>query len=296
MIEPKERKRKAPIFNVPLVCKLCGKETYRKSPVQKYCEPCSEVKDFERKSKWAKEHPKKWGQKDLILQKKKTIEERARLENRGTQVAQRVRRGMSWPATLDEDFKNMVRVSVPFSWSFSKNAIFSMNTNSGHVFLRKKARGVRDALTMAIKAALSSEQPFYRGKVWLDILVQKPNNRGDAVNLIDSICDAVKVAIGIDDRYFSIRVLDWEIVKENHRLFVGISQSIEEHHAVCAYCGRLVPETHLSAHKRTCKTCRHQGEFDRFMFTNDEKETEEGQINLFGIRPKSDDPKGDMDA
>jgi hypothetical protein len=109
---------------------------------------------------------------------------------------------------------------------------------------------------MKLKNAMRGGESFYRGKVWLDILVQKPNNRGDAVNLLDSICDVVKEAIGIDDRYFSIRRLDWEIVKKDPLIYIGIGQEISEHHFCCTYCGRMVPESEKSAHKRTCKNCR----------------------------------------
>lgn len=234
------------------LCKRCNNETKRKSGVQKYCLGCSNLADIERKKKYRENSKPKTPRSQQSL---KSLSESNRLESRGHSVNDDSKRKITWMGDSLPDFLRVVRVSVPFSWSFSKNAIFSMSTQRGHVYIRKNARLVRDHLTIVLKKAVS-EMPFFRGKVWLDILVQKPSNKGDAVNVVDSVCDAVKVAIGIDDRYFSIRRLDWEIVKENPKIFVGVAQEITEHHFVCTYCGKLWPESHKASHRSTCRHCR----------------------------------------
>lgn len=101
-----------------------------------------------------------------------------------------------------------------------------------------------------------------QNRVWLDILVQKPNQRGDAVNFVDLICDAAKSAIGIDDRWFSIRRLDWQIVKDDPKIYIGIGQEDVPAVQACSSCGRLLPfsEFHKNTRlqngvSRNCKEC-----------------------------------------
>lgn len=139
-----------------------------------------------------------------------------------------------------------------------------MAKTKGHVFMRKECRATRDALQLTIQNFVrSSGITFYVGKVWIDILVQKPNMKGDAINLIDSICDAVKLAIGIDDRWFSIRKLDWEIVKVDPKIYVGIGQSIQETHFICSFCGRAQGLSKKAGkHKRICGDCARKAKGD----------------------------------
>ena len=245
--------RASPTFSETIDCKLCGVTTVRRGPIQSYCIPCSEARDLERKRKWAAKNPPKT--KTRENQKAKSIAERVRLQDRGRIASSKLDRGMGWPVSCDDDIYRFVRVKVPFSWGFSKNAIFSMNRKLGHVFIRKKSRDLRNNLTALIAKSVKDER-FFTGKVWLDIFVQKPDNKGDAVNVVDMVCDAVKDAIGVDDRYFSIRKLDWQIMKENPMLYVGVGQSITEDHFYCCYCGREQPLTNRSSQKSTCKDCR----------------------------------------
>ena len=109
--------------------------------------------------------------------------------------------------------------------------------------------------------------PIVHNKVWIDILVQKPNHKGDAVNVVDLVCDAVKDAIDrVDDRWFCIRRLDWQIVKGDPRLFVGVGQDSDEDCQVCSYCGQIKPLPEFNAARnqplgvgRECKACRRAG-------------------------------------
>ena len=107
---------------------------------------------------------------------------------------------------------------------------------------------------------------FFNNKVWLDVLVQKPNHKGDAVNVLDLVCDAIKEAIGVDDRWFAIRRLDWEIVKDNPRLVLGVSQDSDVDSQLCSYCGQIKPFAafNRSRHSRLgvgreCVDCRRSG-------------------------------------
>lgn len=155
----------------------------------------------------------------------------------------------------------MVRVKVPFSYRASKNAIWSMGARSGHVFARRAAKEYRSALAMEIRMASRSVE-WHEAKVWIDILVEKPDMRGDAVNVIDLVCDAVKDAIGVDDRWFSIRRVDWAVVKDGPCLYVGVSQVATEAQRACSVCGSIKPLTSFAERKhvrrgrsRECADC-----------------------------------------
>jgi uncharacterized Zn-finger protein len=111
-----------------------------------------------------------------------------------------------------------------------------------------------------LESAISGKK-IYRNKVWIDIFVQKPDHRGDAINFVDLIADAIKVAIGIDDRWFSIRRVDWQIVKENPRIFIGIGQQDLFDSKICSYCGRILPEKNFSKSGRECRECTSQKKF-----------------------------------
>lgn len=165
---------------------------------------------------------------------------------------------MMWPAE-DVHVTRMIRVAVPFDRRFSKNALWSMSSK-GHVYMRQEIREVRDRLIAELARAGG---PWFEGKVWIDIFVEKPNARSDAINVIDLVCDAVKIAINVDDRWFCIRRLDWSVVKEEPRIIVGVGQSVTEHHRICSYCGRELTLDHFHRDKqnrlgrgRECLECR----------------------------------------
>jgi hypothetical protein len=241
----------------PFNCKECGIETARRAPVQKYCLPCSDKRDIMRKTKWAKEHPQKVDPVKLAARREAKD---ARVRERGEIISHENRSNITWMATNEPDIQRVVRTAFPFTWGFSKNRIYSLGPKYGHVFIREEGRQLRHAVGLQIKRAMG-DMKFYKGKVWLDIMVQKPDNKGDAVNVVDTICDIVKHAIGIDDRYFSIRRLDWEIVKTKPMIFIGIGQEIGSDHFVCAYCGRHLPLKRISAQRRTCLDCQHGSHF-----------------------------------
>ncbi len=124
------------------------------------------------------------------------------------------------------------------------------------MYIRKEIAKTKDDLIFQIKCAIG-DRKFHKGKVWIDLLVEKPNNKGDAINVLDTICDCIKIAIGIDDRYFSIRRLDWDIIKTDPKIFIGIGQEITEENFACTYCGLLKSIKQISSNRRTCLDCRH---------------------------------------
>jgi hypothetical protein len=232
-----------------VICQSCGTGAPRRGASQKYCQACSIKRDLERKAAWSKTHfgPKYEMKKSEIIENGRIIsgQEHASL--------------LSW-FNAGPNLLWLVRVSVPFDWSASKNHMFTAR-KFGHVALKAESRAYRDAIGYTIKSAMRNQR-VVQNKVWIDIFIQKPNQRGDAANFVDLICDAIKEAIGIDDRWFSIRRLDWQIVKDNPRIFIGIGQDTSTEVQACSSCGRLLDASHYHRHKgskvgmaRNCHSC-----------------------------------------
>lgn len=233
-----------------IVCQSCGEAAPKRGHVQLYCEPCSAARDQLRKRRWAKANGRR-------------AYDRARsaVANAGRRINAPLRatlfdgandRGLCWYA----------KVSVPFTWAASKNHIFSSaRDNAGHVAKRQARVRFQQELAARIRSSLDDEQ-IVQNKLWIDIFVQKPNHKGDAVNFVDTICDAVKEAVGVDDRWFALRSVDWQIVKDDPRIYVGLGQESAVPSQVCSSCGRILPFDRFQRHKgtpsgfaRNCKDC-----------------------------------------
>lgn len=210
--------------------------------MQKYCGNCSERSDLQRKKVVAKERAGRSLGKEIgaaiSLDKARTI-------------------GFARPCP---DLLWIARISVPFSYAASKNHIYSL-VASGHVRLRKNSKAIKDLITAEFTRALAGQRVAHN-KVWIDILVQKSNHKGDAINVIDLVCDGIKRALPVDDRWFCIRSLDWEVVRDGGYIFIGIGQDTKEDAQVCSYCGQIktLKHFHPAANKhlgfgRECRTC-----------------------------------------
>jgi endogenous inhibitor of DNA gyrase (YacG/DUF329 family)/uncharacterized Zn-finger protein len=227
-----------------ITCKICGKPTIRKSYSQKYCFDCSNNADRARKLKWAKEHYSSVDRDKQRVDGKMIRPYRAmagairnKTIDKGNAVWTKMKK-------FNEDYGLLFRFSVPFDQNYSKNALWR-TCNRGHVYLRQEAKALRAELIYKIKEAGIT---WRVNKVHLDILVQKKNMRGDAINMIDSIADAIKIGINLDDNWFCIDKLDWEIVKENPKIFIGIKQKNCDEYP-CSYCGKFLPLESFSKNK-----------------------------------------------
>ena len=244
-------KRRSPTFLKGIICAACGKPAVRTGHQQKFCPRCSDEAHEKRHAKWNKANPESYRQRQTAIAAKGAqlnLAERLSLTNWYYEPK------LAW----------LQRVAIPFSWAGSKNHIWALQREKGHLYLRQESNKIRSDLAMMLKSAINRDQTIkiVQNKVWLDILIQKPNHRGDAANFVDLICDAVKDAIGIDDRWYSIRRLDWQIVKTNPHIFVGIGQEAVESCQICSHCGRILPweafqknRTASSGHTRACKEC-----------------------------------------
>lgn len=243
-----------------IVCRDCGNVVPQKSYTQLYCSDCSEKRQRETKRRWAaKSYENSKSQLSARRNEKWQFEKPFR-SIAGINRSDQAKHGnIFWTTdeSLDHDSDILLRLVVPFDQSYSKNSIWRSN-DKGHVQNRQYRNQLQQDLTDRIKRA---NMRWRINKVYLDILVQKPSSRGDAINFLDVIADAVKKGIGLDDYWFAVRRLDWEIVKTDPKVIIGISQVNEDVYP-CSYCGLLQPLSEFTKSRSTkfgfsteCKSC-----------------------------------------
>lgn len=172
------------------------------------------------------------------------------------------RRNIAWYDEGPPTLLWHITIALPYSSHFSKNKLLG-RTRSG-IYMRREARDAQATIVDIFAAELyRAGRVVVQAKLWVDIFVQKPNHYSDAVNLVDTVCDALKVATKLDDRWFSIRRLDWEVVTDDPFVYVGIGQDTDESHGICQYCKRFLPLSEFRKSTRTrdgttgrCVECR----------------------------------------
>lgn len=115
-----------------------------------------------------------------------------------------------------------VNVTVGWNPKISKNSTYRVGV--GKLYIDRGASSARFVMAHQLKQVVNGVRFDTKKKVYLHIVVHKPDMRSDAVNVIDTICDVVKKVIGVDDRYFAIALCDWCIDKEHPRIEIGIAQ------------------------------------------------------------------------
>lgn len=233
-----------------LICADCGNTDDKRGPKQTYCRPCSDIRDRKRKNVYAVEKGRA-----------KFNAEHAAWKAKGVEISASEKLPLFKSLPRQPDLVWYHRIAIPFSWSGSKNHIFS-TTRSGHTFMRDEARYYRHEISERIRRAFDVSN-LRINKLWLDIYVQKPNHRGDAANFLDIICDAVKDAVPLDDRWYSVSSIDWQIVKKDPMIYVGIGQEDVPNVQACSCCGRLLEfdrfqknRTAVNGVGRVCRECQ----------------------------------------
>ncbi len=136
-----------------------------------------------------------------------------------------------------------VEVTIPFDGLFSKNrvAVIRKVKRTGRRFVGKsdESRARQNALTLLVRAALNrARAEVVVDRLFLTIEVFKTDHRTDAVNVLDIVCDAVRDASGLDDRWFEVEGLRWEIVPKRPTLRVIAWQEDESMPRACGACER----------------------------------------------------------
>lgn len=153
-----------------------------------------------------------------------------------------------------------VKVSVPFDWQWSKNRMWIARADTYARRLSDHARSRRDLLVFSLRAELKGRRVANNVLiVWLH--VELPDHKGDAINCIDLVCDAIEIATGLDDRWYGIGGLTWGVVKQDPQLTVTIGQFSAEDVQICGTCGSPLPldffgkGTNKLGKTTTCRDC-----------------------------------------
>jgi hypothetical protein len=170
------------------------------------------------------------------------------------------RDAVSWRTESLPGFVWFVRIAIPFDYALSKNKMYG-RARTGQVFLRAEGKAMRMLLVNSVRRALCAQR-IAHNKLWIDLFVEKPDHTGDAVNVVDVVCDAIKEAIPLDDRWYAIRRLDWAIEKEDPMLSIGIGQESDRDVQACSTCGRILLFDAFNLNKSTklgitteCREC-----------------------------------------
>jgi Holliday junction resolvase RusA-like endonuclease len=204
-----------------VVCGACTRTFITKEPRKLFCDPCG----IQRRRNQTGREIKLTG-----VAKQTGLRERviAKAEKAPSLIDAFSRRPM---------FRWVVITSVPFSLNVSKNRRWS-NNGRGAVYLSQEVQSFQQGLIQHLREALEGRE-VKQAKVWLGLFVQKPNHRSDAVNAIDTICDALKKAIGVDDNWFCIDRVDWEVQKHEPQIYIKIAQEATSDMLVCSGCGTI---------------------------------------------------------
>jgi hypothetical protein len=101
-------------------------------------------------------------------------------------------------------------LETPLDWGLSKNR---KTTQSKGRTIYNANKDKVDALMSEIFYLSKDINWRMKHKVWVFITAHKRDNRGDVANFVDSVADAVKESIGVDDCWFSF-ILDQVIDKK----------------------------------------------------------------------------------
>jgi len=116
-----------------------------------------------------------------------------------------------------------IKVTIPYTTVLSKN-LSHYNIAINKRVPTKAYTVTLKVIGMLIRGEMNKRAvAFQKGKVWLDIMIYRPDMRADPPNFIDSICDGVKSALGIDDRFYA-GSWDWELDKKNPRIEIEVRQ------------------------------------------------------------------------
>lgn len=129
-------------------------------------------------------------------------------------------------------------VTIPWSSFLSKNS--RNNVARSRVYTPKEVKEVQDNITRLFSEL---DREWFDTKTWLGIHVQMATRKSDAINVLETVADGVKKGIGIDDKWFSIDNLDWQLLPTNPEVTIQIWQEADEHERVCPTCLEILPLT-----------------------------------------------------
>ncbi len=116
----------------------------------------------------------------------------------------------------------LATVSCTYSSALSKNARLAKSFR-GRIYIKPEAKAAEKQLSKELTEGLKGVK-IYVNRVYLDIMIHKPRNTVDAINFLDAVADVLKTVIGVDDKWYGIKAIDWTLDKANPRIVVKIYQ------------------------------------------------------------------------
>ena len=157
------------------------------------------------------------------------------------------------------DFNYIVTFCIPYDINLSKNVAHRFGRR--RVFKNSSTAKLQEDIGWHIKQK-GIDKNLIQSKLFIDLLVEKPTMRGDAINFIDTIADAIKSVIDFDDNWFCIGRVDWKINKNNPKIWITLKQDNLHQTKVCETCGRILILNNYTKNKsskdgkgRICKAC-----------------------------------------
>ncbi len=243
-------------------CPICHQQFTKRSGGHTYCDVCKPESKRLNMERWLADNPDKKREHSRAS----AARAYARREDQVGAISETIKEE-AWGLTREVTLLWYVRLQMPFSSAFSKNRIYQKGSENKPFVKSSAGRAASDEVIIRARNALrlANIRPV-EAKVWVDLFVQKAEHRGDAVNVVDLVCDALKVALDVDDRWFSIRRLDWSVVRNDPMLYIGMGQETDRPHKICSICKRCLPFESFPPNKarpdalhNACMECRELG-------------------------------------
>ena len=155
-----------------------------------------------------------------------------------------------------------VAVAISYDAGWSENRMWRNDSTGPGRHLTPWARVRRSELVEVLRPELAAVSIVHH-RLWLWLHVSKPDHRGDALNAIKLVSDAVQEAAGLDDRWFGLGHLGWDVRPGRGvlRLWCGQEAGAVDSN-VCGRCGDVLPLHAFNRNKgarlgraATCREC-----------------------------------------
>lgn len=123
----------------------------------------------------------------------------------------------------------LATVSCTYSSALSKNARLAKSFR-GRIYIKPEAKAAEAVLHGELTQGLQGVK-LYTNRIYLDLMIHKPRNTVDAINFLDAVADVLKKVIGVDDKWYSVKCIDWTLSKDDPKIVVKLYQPERRHHA-----------------------------------------------------------------
>lgn len=118
-----------------------------------------------------------------------------------------------------------IKITTPEMPELSKNEKYFFNNKGSKKAIKPDFKKAVDFIFYKINIITNNNKIQFKDKekVMISFTHYRKGHTSDAHNFTEGVCDAIKGAIGVDDRYFKT-IFDYEIDKENPRFEITITQ------------------------------------------------------------------------